>query len=817
MHGDDPQYFRRVGKIITSRGDAEQVSASSFIFSSSSLPSSLALLDYRQDETKSVVEERAIKVREALAPFIGKGMTPNSMVDFLFSSYTTEAMQGQQQQRKSELFGAHFDAGSMVFQGIGGRDGWNIIDTPVTVYSEYSKITPLDVILLSFTKNESHRERRKRIVADAISVISGMAMQILQITQGRVTYIPLVSCVYVAAISKTDKIVLLVNDPTGQGWKILPTREVNYNDASELLEFSVKNVTGSLFDQFKINVFSSGTLTSEGTGTVTVVDKNLDVFNQILLEEGRLYIDGSTNIITVNVVPTKIEEEQAARSIRRGNDHRRKSPSVFSWFNFKGNRNPTVIDVSGSDIGEDEYDLLPFKRKFTGAVCKSTSKRICRIADKGDWTDQLLRLEKFTKRSDYKEKPYRKRLENLATSIGLVTFLGNRDDNSGDNAVASYATTDTDDEYIKAAYSLIDFNGEIGVNLLPIMERSSKNDIICFSVIGNSPNSQSTRVVRFLKRATRPPAGRSCSSSSCTWTNVAPTSIVSTGNGRQFSKEEGDNKMEPVFVYTPRCLFHSLTASIHMFSDSEGPIDSMDLGGKGYRLTLDSNNTTNIPVESIVNLVIKPLVTAAVSSTLQRNIVVNGNQVARPLELFVARVREDDDQEYSADDDGDGRRIMTEPHKKSDIRFMISMEGDDTKEFMDDKVLKNIRWYETQTWSETSPPECLLQKVDDRGRVLNMVLTEITVEGAKPPSAECAEAGELAVNTMKMKCSSRNTRYPCPHGKTLIKYGLLASSGAMPAFEEKTRTATKESNDEEEINSNGGDNGSLKIFVAMAQ
>lgn len=788
MHRDDSEYFRRVGKIITSWGNAEQVSASSFIFSSSSILSSLALLDYRQDETNAAVEQRATKVRAALAPFIGKEMTPNTMVDLLlFSSYTTEALQSQHQQGKSELFGVHFDAGSKMFQGIiGGRDGWNIINTPVTARSEYSKITPLDAILHSFTENESHRERRKRIVADVISVISGLAMQILQLTQGRVTYIPLKSCVYVAAISKTNKIVLLVNDPTGQGWKILPRNEVDYNDASELLEFSVKNVTGVLFDQFKISVLSSGTLTSEGTGMVTVVDKNLDVFNQVFLEEGKLYIGGSTNVITVNVLPDRIEEEQAGKRIRRGNEEQRKSPSVFSWFNFKGNRNPTIIDVSGSE--DDEHDVLPFKRNVTGVraggVCKSTSKKICRLVDKGGWADHLFRLEKFTKRpSDYEEEPSMKQLENLANGIGLVTFLGSRDDNDNDDA---------DDKYIDAAYSLIDFNGEIGVNLLPIMERSSKNDIVCFSVIGNSPNSQSTRVVRFLKRATRPPAERSCNRSSCSWMDVAPTSIVSTGGNRgQCNNEE---RTEPIFIYTPRCIFHSLTASIHMFSDSEGPVDNMNIDGEGYKLTLDSNSTANIPVESIVNLVNKPLVTAAVSSTLQRDIVVNGNQMAKPLELFVAR-----DEDSGANDNW-----------RNDIRFMISVEGNDTKEFMDNEALKNIPWYETQTGSETRAPEYLLQKVDDRGRIINMVLTEITMQDAKTSRTECAEGDEgvrgLAVNTMKIQCSSRNTRYPCPHRKTLIKYGLLASSGAMSPIE--TEETTKR--DSKEI-------GILKIIVAMVQ
>lgn len=797
MHRDDPQYFRRVGEIITSRGNAEQVSASSFIFSSSSLRSSLALLDYRQNETNAAIEERTMKVREALAPFIGKTLTPNSMVDhLLFSSYTTKALQDQHQQGKSELFGAHFDSGSKMFQHIGGQEGWNIIDTPVTAYSEYNKITPLDAILRSFTENEFRRERRKRIVADAISVISGMAMHILQITQGRVTYIPLGSCVYVASISKTDKIVLLVNDPTGQGWKILPYDEVDYNDPSELLEFSVKNVTGSLFDQFKISVLSSGTLTSEGTGAVTVIDK--DAFNQVFLEEGRIYISGSTKVVTVNVHPDKIEEEQAAKRIRRGNEGQRKSPSAFSWFNFKETRKSTVIDLSGSDIREDEHDVLPFKRNVSGTgaggVCKSTSNR---LVDKGGWADHLLRLEKFTqKTSDHEKESSRKLLENLATCIGLVTFLGSRDD---ENEYAPSVTTDTDDEYIKAAYSLIDFNGEIGVNLLPIMERSSENDIVCFSVIGNSPNSQSTRVVRFLKRTTRPPAERSSHRSNCNWVDVAPTSIVSTGDKGQCSKDEGTNtvKTEPIFLYTPRCIFHSLTASIHMFSDSEGPVDNMNIDGEGYKLTLDSNSTANIPVDSIVNLVNKPLVTATVSSTLQRDIVVNGNQVARPLELFVAR----------AGDDNDEQGDSVKRNKESDIRFMISTERGDTKEFMDKGALKSIRWYEIQTGFETRAPECLLQKVDDRGRILNMVLTEITV---KAPRTECAggDAGErgLPGNTIKIKCSSRNTRYPCPHGKTLIKYGLLASSDAIET------KITKQVNSDEEIYSDN-----LKIIIAMAQ
>ncbi len=85
----------------------------------------------------------------------------------------------------------------------------------------------------------------------------------------------------------------------------------------------------------------------------------------VFLKEGRLYIGGSTKVVTVNVHPVKIEKETAAKRIRRGNVEQWKSPSMFSWFNFKGNRNLTVTDVSGRDL-EDEYDVFSFKCIVTG-------------------------------------------------------------------------------------------------------------------------------------------------------------------------------------------------------------------------------------------------------------------------------------------------------------------------------------------------------------------------------------------------------------------------------------------------------------------
>lgn len=385
MFGDDAKYFGLAGEIITAEGDASGISDDAFVFSSSK-SDKLVLLDYGHEASRRYLRERSERISGALAPFIGRNLiTPDKMVSTLLnSSHTLMAVQRDECDLDSVLM----DTGSFLFSQDAGdhrrREEYTILDTPVTDYEGYGRITRIDTLLTTHTDVDSHRDRRRKIVADAVSLLSGLMCQTLYSTRGRVVYAPMGSCTYVAtaAAGEENRLVLIVNDPLGEGWRLVPEGTVGYSKAGELMEFSTKLVIDSLFSgkvkkNRRVNVLSSGTITTTGAGMVTTVNRTRDEIEQVLLTEGRISIgySSSNDAVTVNVGPTVISHEhfrnKRIKTIATDFSSSKNilSPSVFSWFNIK--MNGIVPESTPKDDGYEDSQL-PFVRN---EVCADKKRK----------------------------------------------------------------------------------------------------------------------------------------------------------------------------------------------------------------------------------------------------------------------------------------------------------------------------------------------------------------------------------------------------------------------------------------------------------
>lgn len=352
---NDSKYFGIVGEIITAQGDIASISEDAFVFSSST-NDKLVLLDYGHEASRKYLRERVDKISGALVPFIGKNsMTPDKMVNILLNSrHTRLAIKSD----KCNLDSVLIDSGSFLFSQDAGdfkrKEEYTLLDTPVTHYKGYGKITRIDTLLTTHTDIESHRDRRRKIIADTISILSGLTCQILYSTRGRVMYAPMGSCTYIATEIK-NRLVLIVNDPLGEGWRLVPDRTIDYTKMGEVMEFSTKLVTDSLFSEKvennrRVNILSSDAIMTTGTGIVTTVTG--DQIKHVQLTEGRISISysSSNDTVTVNVCATD-NSQSDIKSIL--------SPSIFSWFDIKNNG--IVPEYTPKDDGYEDSQL-PFIR-----------------------------------------------------------------------------------------------------------------------------------------------------------------------------------------------------------------------------------------------------------------------------------------------------------------------------------------------------------------------------------------------------------------------------------------------------------------------
>lgn len=714
MFGNFSQHFVDVGEVITSQGSVSTVSDDAFIFTGAGR---ILLLDYDAESTAQFLNDRRDAICDALEAYIGKtAVRPNDMVNTLIGLKHTKAA-------ISRVFdGVVMDTGSYLFGNCsesrrgGGRTGaateYAFVDTPSLSNGEEELYNITDVYTLI-------KRGEKRKAADIVSFLCGLAAQIIHSTRGAAVYAPMSNYVYSAERGDGGGHVLIVNDPLGEGWKVLPTSaEMPPRGPAELLEYSAQLVANALFGNegvLRMSVLSSGVITSYGQGMLTSLVNMGDAIEQVVLSEGHVtinYSPSTSKILTVSVQP-----ELATTS---------STPSILSWFNLKKNG---IAPERGDEEEQEEYEpkhefVCPFVRSGGMALADSRnsgSVKRCKLTNKASatWRERLLRLGAYIKKGRQQPSPPTPmgyKVRNLSIIVGDV---------SPQETTQQPPSIFTED-VANAAYALVDF--EDYAKILPILDTGTTN-VASFTVVGNTPQGggHSLRVVRLLKKkpSQQQNTNVNCSvlsSPGCKWYELSPTSLTAFA-----PPEEGKSGGSDVYVYTPRCIYHCKTAYVHLFADGDdtAPLNSIVLyetdNSQYLRMSVDDDTLTAVK---------KPLGVVAVATAMKVPIHLDDDGVtARPVELTASKDR-----------------------RTSHVEFLT--EGG--TEFMSEELVNKLLW--TSDGESVDPPQCLVKRVDGRGKVVNMSLVRVD-------APVCPLKQRTAVGTAVA------SKYPSPLDLFLIKYG----------------------------------------------
>lgn len=235
---------------------------------------------------------------------------------------------------------------------------------------------------------------------------------------------------------------------------------------AELMELSVKSIVHFLFPilESRVVLKSSGSVTTEGVGNLTDED--------IRLSEGYIHISKlSRDTINVEVKPMI---NNTNMGLLFNHTH---PPSIFSWFDIKSN---------GKLRNDNQTNFTPLI--FTRRLVK-TKIRTNKIL--GEWQDKLIRLDNFILNSQGITTYIEKKLNNISYMIGSYGKFIRRI-----AEVKSSACVEDQQLLQNVALSLMDINYDDN-KFLSLLE-FQKN--IVLTIMGNTPNGLSVRVIRVLKK-----------------------------------------------------------------------------------------------------------------------------------------------------------------------------------------------------------------------------------------------------------------------------------------------------------------------------
>lgn len=774
MFGNFSQHFVDVGEVITSQGSISTVSDDAFVFTGAG---KTLLLDYNSADTMKYLNGRQEAVRDALEPYIGKKeVKPNDMINTLIGlKYTKTAI--------SRVFdGVIMDTGSFLFRNSPAAAEYTFVDTPsvVSTIIEKDEITDITDVYTLIKRGE------KKKAADIVSFLCGLAAQVVYSSRGAVAYAPMSNYVY-SAERRGGGQVLIVNDPFGEGWKVMPVSsaaDMSPRGTSELLEYSVQLVANSLFGNegiLRTSILSSGVITSSGKGVLTSLDNMGDAIERVDLTEGHVsinYSPSASKVLTVSVQP-----ELASSSASP-------TPSILSWFNMKANGiapergGGGLVGVGGGE--EEEYQeedeskhvfVCPFARSSAGDSSSSplaaerrrlSCNKRCKLTNNASvtWREHLLRLGTYVKRRR-RQPPYLQtsvvyKVKNLSVIVGDVSL----------QASTQQPPSAFTEDVANAAYALVDF--ENYNKILPILDTGTAN-VASFTVVGNTPQGggHSLRVVRLLKKKQQQEQEQQSqpqqqqqnkngnwpvvSSPGCKWYGLSPTSLTA------FVPSESSGGRD-VYVYTPRCVYHCKTAYVHLFADGDdaSPLNSIVL----YETDNSYYLRMSVEEDDTLTAVKKPLGVAAVTTAVKAPVYLEDDSVtARPMDLTAARDK-----------------------WTGSVKFTTEGGGE---EFLSEDLVGKLMWF--SNGEPVDPPVYLTKRVDFRGKVINMTLVRVdAVERSRRCSRQQRQpSSSSSTSTMavEMPVPPAPTRYPSPLDSTLNKYRNTATTAAAAADEVPRRAA----------------------------
>nr|GAV93211.1 envelope and capsid protein [Chionoecetes opilio bacilliform virus] len=466
MYGYDSSYVSGLGKIITQPGTIIHLGQDTLSFSARGDSTVILLTSDNDAFEKETVDIRAF-IKYTLLKHTGWNESPVFFMDKLLQAATNSSAMAE-----SMFVGLFFDTGTALLEdhlfshgGVqnnpSGEIMWRRVCSPmIEMFSTGYVIKNLSTLFSSFkVKNvnvsTSALNKRRKIVADALSILIAVAVQIMYVTNGELTYIPDGHCVNIAMSSyQSDNVNLVINDPSGSGWKMLSPPENKVVEAPttrllDLVEFCSKCVVDAVSKNGlnnasmkkivdsaniypdpprrggggrigcgagypRVVVLTSGNSTTEGNGALCRIAEG-GGHNMYRLSEYRVDVQSIAEVITVNIEPREIGKYEYT------------SPSILQWFDIL--LMPSLYDESTNvSLPLPNNTNILWKSVPVTAVHSPRQWRACEVSDKIDdpdeypWRNRLIRAHKFEWAcSAGKRVDNRTLMENISVAVSIVS------------------------------------------------------------------------------------------------------------------------------------------------------------------------------------------------------------------------------------------------------------------------------------------------------------------------------------------------------------------------------------------------------------
>nr|AKS10614.1 wsv442-like protein [Metopaulias depressus WSSV-like virus] len=538
----------------------------------------------------------------------------------------------------------------------------------------------------------------------------------------------------------------------------------------------------------KMAVTTSGNSTVNGVGSLTVIAENGQRHTQIPLSEFRV------DVVTAEGIAINIEP-------RIDGDEGSTSPSILQWYNIHQTASQQNIKENEGEKGEEEEPVMDDVWENIPVFPISAPKqwRACKISDKvfneETWRSKLVRLHKFdwTCKKNASTTQYRSVLNRIAAAVAIITQKTFNDrsvsNDEGVRTIINRCAMDAkhiDENLINATTLLYDIYG-FGTNKnRPIValekfkrgegekEEGDGEDYV-ITLVGNAPSAASVRAIRMLKQKNysshikmfekemlrKITIGEECSSA-CKWYGVSPTTVLRYPSNESYggvyprrtacgAKRRRLSKDKTMFLFTPRCFYHTSASYVHLYADSEGPFDLVKFNPGTKNLTIGNNNgaaatSKDIPGQVIAS-VERPLIVAAVAA--DSKITVNDFQTARSLGMTSvssssSSSRENEDEEENEEEEHYSNRIISLKETEPGVKC---------RSFNTNNKIINI--------------ELSLPFHEEGGEEEEEEEQEQELEKEEAVAAEAARSAD----DIEVKCTSPDY-YKCPSETAILKYGI---------------------------------------------
>ena len=486
MHGYDPRHASGFGNIITRPGVALRLSEDIVALSARG-DSTVVLLTTANEDFEKTVNSRRAAIRGQLTKHLGWSESPvNFMLQISQLATKSSAM------AESSITRISFDAGTALFEdSMFVREpssaatpppvAWRRVCSPeLDQFSKGYAVRTLSSLVSSFKvitpTSPVAVDQRRKIVADAISFLIATAAQVMQLTNGELMYVPDGHCInIVMPLDRADVVHVVVNDPTGSGWKIIDPDTAAVAASLEsnkimarvesLVEFcsrcvanaivrngldnstmkkivdglslagakhrtSVVTTTGKKRSKScaagfpKMAILTSGNSTVTGEGLLYEISEDGQQHTPLSLSEFRVDVNTSdSGSAAINVEPRIVNEGGYT------------SPSILQWFHLPEMQSSYVEENRTDNKVEEieKIDTHPTDQEWAGVpisvVTSPKQWRACQISDmvfsdakERSWRSRLVRAHKFEwncsadKRSESKTI-----LDNIAAAVAIAT------------------------------------------------------------------------------------------------------------------------------------------------------------------------------------------------------------------------------------------------------------------------------------------------------------------------------------------------------------------------------------------------------------